>query len=68
MSNIKHRDVDITIEEAPKFTDPSGGTVDGNGKLVYKAGSKYGNTYAPRPDKALEDQKELIDDHLDRKD
>lgn len=67
MSTIKHRDVDISIEEAPKFKDPSGADVDGKGKLVYKAGSKYGNTYAPKPDKAIDDQKKLIDDNLDKK-
>lgn len=67
MSDIKHRDVDIKIDEAPKFKDPSGADVDGKGKLVYKAGSKYGNSYAPKPDAAVDGAKKQIDDALDKK-
>lgn len=68
MSSIKHRDVDISVEEGPKFVDPNGGgVIDGNGKLVHKAGSKYGNSYAPKPQDAVDGAKKQIDDALDKK-
>jgi hypothetical protein len=67
MSNIKHRDVDITVDEGPRFVDPSGGVVDGKGKLVHKAGSKYGNSYAPKPQDAVDGAKKQIDEALDKK-
>lgn len=66
MSNIKHRDVDIKIDEAPVFKD-DGYVVDGKGKLIYKAGSKFGNSYSGTPKDAVDGAKEQIDRGLDQK-
>jgi len=66
VSAFKHRGVDISVDEAPRFKE-DGYTVDGNGKVIYKAGSKFGNAFSDKPDRAVEDQKKMIDRNLDTK-
>lgn len=66
MSAFKHRGEDISVDEAPRFKE-EGYTVDGNGKVVYKASSRVGTAFNTRPDKAVDDVKEMIDRNLDAK-
>jgi hypothetical protein len=66
MSAFKHRGVDISVDEAPRFKE-DGYNVDGNGKVVYKADSKFGKAFNTKPDKAVDDVKEMIDRNLDTK-
>lgn len=63
---MKHRGVDISINEAPTFTE-DGYKVDGQGKIVYKAASKHGKSFAREPQKAVDGAKEQIDKALDGK-
>jgi len=60
MSKFTHRGEDITVEEAPRFNEGEY-TVDGNGKLVYKAGTRFGSAYSDKPQVAVDDAKDLID-------
>lgn len=64
MSTFKHRGEDIKIDEAPTFRE-DGYTVDGNGKVIYKAETRFSRSYADKPDKVLEDAKWDIDRSLD---
>lgn len=66
MSAFKHRGEDISVDEAPSFKEKEY-TVDGKGKVVYKAGTRFGNSYSNKPDKAVEGAKEMIDKKLDKK-
>ena len=65
MSQFKHRDEDIEFEEAPEFKNDDY-TVTGDG-IIYKASTRFGNNFSDRPDKALDDAKEMIDKNLDKK-
>jgi hypothetical protein len=64
MSVFKHRGEDISVSEAPSFKEKDY-TVDGKGKVVYRAGSRFGDAYSNKPNDALETAKELIDRNLD---
>lgn len=64
---IKHRGEDISVDEAPKFKEPTY-TVDGEGKMVYKASSKHGKSYATTPGQAVDGAKEQIDRAKDGRD
>jgi hypothetical protein len=66
VSAFKHRGEDISVDEAPRFKE-DGYTVDGKGKVVYKAGTRFGNAFNTKPDKAVDDAKEMIDRNLDTK-
>ncbi len=57
---MKHRDEDISIDEAPSFKEESY-TVDGNGRMVYKASSRHGKSFATEPQRAVDGAKEQID-------
>ncbi len=61
---MTHRDININIDEAPTFKE-DGYNVDGNGKIVYKAASKFGKSFATQPQKAVDGAKEQIDRALD---
>jgi hypothetical protein len=66
MSAFKHRGEDISVDEAPVFKEKDY-TVDGKGKVVYKAGTRFGNSYSDGPQKAVDDAKRMIDRNLDGK-
>lgn len=61
MSEFKHKGEDIQIDEAPRFKEGEYTVESGDGKIVYKAGTRFGNAYSTKPDRALEDAKDLID-------
>ena len=65
MSQFKHRGEDIKVDESPSFKEKDY-TVDGKGKVVYKAGSRFGDSYSTKPNDALETAKDLIDRSLDK--
>jgi hypothetical protein len=62
---IKHRGVDIKIDEATRFVDDKT-SVDGGDSMIYKAESEYGKSFAKNAPDAVDGAKEQIDRALDQ--
>jgi hypothetical protein len=62
MSAFKHKGEDITVTEAPSFKEGEYTVEAGKGKkLVYKAETRYGRAYSDKPQRAVDDAKDMID-------